>query len=162
MKLKDVLRIERERNNLTVEQMAAKLGLKVEFYEELEGEASPLEGCGYQSLAQIAIKLSTPTSRLISKTGKSSEAKQYAGQCGKLITTHREKRRISRGDLAKQLNIPIDELAFIEEGKSQLEVYAPLLLQFAELVGQPIFNLFYPCGLPLDRLEDYPLSIKTI
>ena len=156
MKLKDVLRMERERNNLTAEQMAAKLGLKVESYEDLEGEESPLEECGYHRLVQIAIKLSTPTSRLISKTGKSSEAKQHAGQCGKLIMAHREKRQISRDDLAKQLNIPINELAFIEEGKSQLEAYAPLLLQFAELVGQPIFNLFYPCGLPLDRLEDYP------
>jgi hypothetical protein len=29
-------------------------------------------------------------------------------------------------------------------------------LRFAEMIEQPIFNLFYPCGLPLQELQDYP------
>jgi hypothetical protein len=44
----------------------------------------------------------------------------------------------------------------IERGESPLEEFGPLLLRFAELVEQPVFNLFYPCSLPLEKLEDYP------
>ena len=28
--------------------------------------------------------------------------------------------------------------------------------QLSEAIDQPVFNLFYPCGLPFDTLEDYP------
>ena len=28
--------------------------------------------------------------------------------------------------------------------------------QGVEMIEQPVFNLFYPCGLPLDKLDDYP------
>ena len=38
----------------------------------------------------------------------------------------------------------------------RIEKYGPLLLHFAELIEQPVFNLFYPCGLPLEKLDDYP------
>jgi len=27
---------------------------------------------------------------------------------------------------------------------------------FAEIIEQPVFNLFYPCGLPFQELDDYP------
>jgi transcriptional regulator with XRE-family HTH domain len=107
-------------------------------------------------LAQIAIKLATPTSRLISETGKAAQAKQIDGQCAKLIKTHRERRQLGQGELAERLGMSIDEIASIESGRSPLENYAPLLLRFAEVIEQPIFNLFYPCGLPLEKLEDYP------
>jgi len=44
----------------------------------------------------------------------------------------------------------------IENGESPLEYCGPFLLRFAEVIEQPIFNLFYPCGVPLDKLVDYP------
>jgi hypothetical protein len=50
----------------------------------------------------------------------------------------------------------VEELALVENGASALEQYAPLLLRFAEVIDQPIFNLFYPCGLPFAELRDYP------
>lgn len=155
MKLGDVLRKERERRKLDAEKIAADLGLPVEAYQELEGGASPVEEWG-PKLAQIAIKLSTPTSRLISETGRAAQARREDGQCGKLIREHREKRQLSHEDLASQLALPVEEVVSIENGETPLETYAPVLLRFAEVVDQPIFNLFYPCGLPLDRLEDYP------
>ena len=155
MKLGDVLRKERERKRLTIEDAAAKLSLSVEAYGELEAGASPIEEWG-PKLAQIAIKLSTPTSRLISETGKSAQARQRDGQCGQLIRGHRQKRELSQEDLAKQLEWPLEELASVENGSSPLEQYAPLLLRFAETIDQPIFNLFYPCGLPFAQLKDYP------
>jgi transcriptional regulator with XRE-family HTH domain len=154
MKLGDVLRKERERKRFTVEYAATYLGLPAETFEEMEGGESLTEEWG-PKLAEIAIKLSTPTSRLISETGKSAEAKQRPGQCGELIKAHREKKGLSREDFAEQLNWPVEQVELIEKGESPLETYAPVLLRFAEMINQPIFNLFYPCGLPFSELTDY-------
>jgi transcriptional regulator with XRE-family HTH domain len=155
MKLGDVLRKERERKRLGVEDAAAKLGLSIDAYQEIEAGASPIEEWG-PKVAEIAIKLKTPTARLISETGRSAQAAQDGGQCGRLIRKHREKRELSREELVAQLGWPSELLASLEEGGSPLEQYAPLLLQFAEMIDQPIFNLFYPCGLPYGGLKDYP------
>lgn len=155
MKLGDVLRKERSRKKMTEDDMSANLALSAEAYRELEGGESPIEEWG-PKLALIAIKLSTPTSRLISETGKSAQAKQTDGQCGRLITKHRENRELSCEELAAKLSWATEELALVEDGKSPLEEYAPLLLRFAEAIDQPIFNLFYPCGLPFAELRDYP------
>jgi transcriptional regulator with XRE-family HTH domain len=155
MKFGDVLRKERERRSLTVDDAAAKLGLSAVAYTEVEGGASPIEDWA-PKLAEIAIKLATPTSRLISETGKSAQAAQENGQCGRLIRAHRESRGLSREDLAAQLGWTVEQLVAIENGASPLEQYAPMTLRFAEVIEQPIFNLFYPCGLPFAELTDYP------
>lgn len=155
MKLGDVLRKERERKKMAVEDVALRLGISIEQYLELEAGGSPAEEWG-PKLARIAIKLKTPTSRLIAETGNSAHAKQVEGQCGKLIRAQRERRGLSQNELAEKLEIPTAELESIEHGNTQLEDYGPALLSFAETVDQPIFNLFYPCGLPIDQLTDYP------
>ena len=155
MKLGDVLRKERERSKLSIEDVSTGLGVDADEYRQLESGSSAIEDWG-PSLGQIAIKLSTPTSRLISETGRSSGANKQDGQCGKLIRGHRERKDLSRDEFAKQLGWPVDKVIAIEQGESPLETYAPLLLRFAETIDQPIFNLFYPCGLPLEKLEDYP------
>lgn len=155
MKLGEVLRKERERKKLSVEQVAGDLGLIIEEYGRWESGESPIEEWG-PKLAKLAIKLSTPTSRLISETGRAAQAKQQEGQCGKLIKTHRERQKLSHEELATKLEVPVEEIVSIEEGKSPLETYAPSLLRFAEVIDQPVFNLFYPCGLPLEKLQDYP------
>ncbi|HKQ08252.1 MAG TPA: helix-turn-helix domain-containing protein [Blastocatellia bacterium] len=155
MKLGDVFKKERERKRLTVDDAAARLGLTATAYTEVEGGSSPIEDWA-PKLAEIAIKLATPTSRLISETGKSAQAAQEDGQCGRLIRAHRESRGLSRETLATQLGWPVEQLAAVESGVSPLEQYAPLTLRFAEAVDQPIFNLFYPCGLPFTELTDYP------
>ena len=156
MKLGDVIQKERKLRGLSVEEVASRLGIPLEEYEQIEAGSSLAEGWGPKILANIAIKLHTPTSRLISKTGKASDAAQETGQCGKLIKMNRENRQISLEEFAGQIEVPVSELEQIERGESPMEKYGPLLLGFAEIIEQPIFNLFYPCGLPLDRLEDYP------
>jgi transcriptional regulator with XRE-family HTH domain len=155
MKLGDVLKKERERQKLTINDVALKLGISGDTYQELEAGNSPIEEWGPR-LAKVAIKLKSPTSRLISETGKSANANPAKGGCAALIKAHREKRALGQEELANSLGISVEEIALIENGESPLETYAPLLLHFAELVEQPIFNLFYPCGLPLDQLNDYP------
>ncbi len=153
MKLGDVLKKEREAKGLSVADTASTLGIPEERYRDLEEGRSPAEKWG-PLLATIAIKLGTPTARLISETGKSAQAR--SGECGNLIKKHRERRQKSVEELAGLAELPQAEYALIEKGESPIEEFGPLLLRFAELIEQPIFNLFYPCGLPLAKLEDYP------
>lgn len=153
MKLCDVMRKERARSVLSAEEIALKLSLSADEYRSLEASDS-LEESGLK-LSQIAVRLKTPTSRLISETGKSAQARREAGQCGKLIRSRRESIGLTREQLAELIGIPVAEMEAIEDGKSPLEEHGPLLLRFAEAVSQPIFNLFHPHGLPLHQLSDY-------
>jgi transcriptional regulator with XRE-family HTH domain len=93
---------------------------------------------------------------LISETGQAAQAMRIDGQCGKLIKLRREKKGLSKKDFSEKLGVTEEDVTSIENGKTPLEIYAPLLLKFAEIIEQPIFNLFYPCGLPLAELGDYP------
>ena len=153
MKLGDVLKKERERKKLSLDDMAGKLNLPLEKYQEMEAGNSPAEKWG-PLLARIAIKLETPTSRLLADSGKSADTK--AGQAGELIKKHRERRTKTPEQLAELLEVSREEYQEIEDGKSPIEEYGPILLHYAEVIDQPVFNLFYPCGLPLEKLDDYP------
>lgn len=183
MKLGDVLKKERDRKKIPFDDMASKLGLPPEEYKEMEDGSSEAEKWG-PLLAKIAIKLETPTSRLLADSGKSADCK--AGQAGELIRKHRERRsKIEQADeqlrlgqinqtlhddlvrkhresaktvdeLAEYIEVSKDEYEQIEAGQSGIEKYGPLLLHYAEVIEQPVFNLFYPCGLPLEKLDDYP------
>lgn len=155
MKLGDVLRKERDRKKLTAEDVAAKLGISVDEYQQLEAGTSPAEEWG-RTLAEMAIQLGVPTARLISPTGRASQAGQGATRCGELIRAHRERKGISKSELAERAGLTLEEMDAVENAQTALEDCAPLLLSFAEAIDQPIFNLFYPCGLPLDQLTDYP------
>ena len=64
MKLGQVLMKERERKKLSSEDVAGKLGIPAEKYQEIEAGNSPAETWG-PLLTNIAIKLETPTSRLL-------------------------------------------------------------------------------------------------
>ncbi len=153
MKLGDVLKKERERKKLSFDETASRLGISQEHYGEMEGGSSPAEKWG-PLLAKIAIKLETPTSRLLAESGKSADTKN--GQAGELIRKHRERRQKTVEQMAEQLEISKEEYEQIEAGQSGIEEYGPLLLHYAEIIEQPVFNLFYPCGLPLEKLDDYP------
>ncbi|RMH18393.1 MAG: helix-turn-helix domain-containing protein [Acidobacteria bacterium] len=153
MKLGDVLRKEREKVGLSAAEMAAKLELTPEEYSQMEAGASAAETWG-PHLAQIAITLETPTSRLLADSGRAADCRP--GQAGILIAKHRERRGKSPEEVAEALGIAVEEYRKIEAGESPLERMGPLLLRFAEVIEQPVFNLFYPCGLPFQELDDYP------
>jgi transcriptional regulator with XRE-family HTH domain len=153
VKLGDVLKKERERKKLSLEDMAGRLGIPEEKYREMEGGDSPAERWG-PTLARIAIKLETPTSRLLAESGRSADTRP--GQAGELIRKHRERRNKTADQLADEIEVSKEEYQQIEAGQSPIEEYGPLLLHYAEVIEQPVFNLFYPCGLPLDKLDDYP------
>ncbi len=162
MKLGDVLKKEREAKDLSVEEVASRLGISEDDYQQMEGGESAAEKWG-PALAQIAIKLETPTSRLLAESGKAADCK--AGQAGELITGHRERREVSVDDMVEwvttelgklELEFTAEEYQEVEAGKSPIEQVGPRLLGFAEAIEQPVFNLFYPCGLPFQELDDYP------
>ena len=153
MKLGDVLKKERNNKNLSVDEVAEKLGIKAKEWETMEAGESPAEEWG-PHLAQIAIELETPTSRLLAESGRFEDTKK--GQAGGLIKGHRERRDKSEVQMAEALGITEDQYKEIEAGKSPLETYGPRFLGFAETIEQPVFNLFYPCGLPFQELDDYP------
>lgn len=156
MKLGDVLKKEREKKELSTEEVAEKLGITNKEYGEMEGGESDAERWG-PILAHIAIELETPTSRLLAESGRSEDCKK--GQAGGLIKGHRENREKTTEQLVEalsQFEVTAEEYASVEKGESPIEVMGPRFLAFAEAIEQPVFNLFYPCGLPFQELDDYP------
>ncbi len=153
MKLGDVLRKERTKKEIPVADMAGHLEIPESEYLELEEGESPAETWGPR-LAQIAIELETPTSRLLAESGRAEDTRP--GQAGKLIRGHRERCGRSAEEMAEALGVEAGEYHSVEAGESPIETYGPLLLAFAEKIDQPVFNLFYPCGLPFQELDDYP------
>lgn len=153
MKLGEVIKKERLRRDIEVKQIALQLRISLEEYLELEQGFSPVERWA-PILGQIAIAFAVPTSRLLAVSGKSVDT--ATGQAGKLIKSHRKTRQMTIEEVAQQIGLPTEEYEAVEQGQSPIEKYGPLLLRFAEIIEQPIFNLFYPCGVPLDKLNDYP------
>lgn len=153
MKLGDVLRKERVKKKLSVEEVAERLGIPAGEWQAMEEGESPAEEWG-PLLAQLAIELETPTSRLLADSGRFADTRE--GQAGELIRQHRERREKSPAAMAEAAGITESEYQEIEDGTSPLETYGPRFLGFAEAIEQPVFNLFYPCGLPFQELDDYP------
>ena len=153
MKLGQVVKKERERKKLSPADVASRLGIPEERYAEIEGGSSPVETWG-PLLFQSAVKLETPTSRLLADSGKSKDCRP--GQAGELIRKHRERKQMTADQLAQHLGISKEEVEEIEAGRSGIEEYGPLLLGFAEVIEQPVFNLYLPHGIQYDQLDDYP------
>jgi transcriptional regulator with XRE-family HTH domain len=153
MRLAEVLRKERERRGVSIAAAAARLNISEADYRQLERGRSPAEKWAIV-LGRLALTLGTPTARLISEDGKAAAVQP--GACGPLIRRRREERQTSPEALAAAAELSAAEYEEIEMGASPLEVFGPQLLRFAELIEQPIYNLLYPCGVPLEKLEDYP------
>lgn len=154
MKQGEVLMKERERKKLSPEDMAGKLGIPVERYQEIEAGNSPAETWGPR-IRDLAVALGVPTSRMFATSGKSADTRP--GQAAELIRKHRETRQIGVETLAEKLGIPREEYEALESGSSEIEEWGPLFLRFAETIEQPVFNLFHPFGLPFEKLslQDY-------
>jgi transcriptional regulator with XRE-family HTH domain len=152
MKLGQVLRIERERVGLATEKAASQMMVSLEHYRELEEGTSSAERWG-PLLAKIAVQLQTPTARLLSESGKSADGK--AGEAGRLIRQHRAQKGMATAAMADAVGLSTEEYNSVERGDSPLEQIGLPLLRFSEAIDQPLFNLFYPCGVPLEDLAEY-------
>jgi transcriptional regulator with XRE-family HTH domain len=155
VKLGEVLAKERKAKKIEAAEMASRLGVTEEEYARIEAGETSAEEWGPR-LAQIAITLEVPTSRLLAESGRFDDTRQEPGQAGNLIRGHRERRARSLEETAEAVGVSVDDYRTIEAGDSEVEKWGPLFLGFAEQIEQPVFNLFYPCGLPFQELDDYP------
>ena len=153
MTIGQVLAKERERKGMACEQVAIGLNLTPPEYRDMEAGSPDLERWALL-LAEIAIHLKVPTSRLLAESGRGADA--VAGQVGKRIAHFCSLRDLSPATLTLAVGCTPEEWKQIEAGESPLEYFGPKLLCFAELMDLPVFNLFYPCGLPAKTLQDYP------
>ncbi len=150
MKLGEVLDLERERQGLGPAEAAARLGLSADAYEALVGGASDAERWG-PLLAGIAIALGVPAARLVAGSGRAADARP--GEVGGLVRRHREERGRCAGEMAAALGLAPGEYAAIEAGETPMETWGPLLLSFAEMAGEPLFDLCHPRGIALGELD---------
>jgi transcriptional regulator with XRE-family HTH domain len=150
----EVLMKERERKKLSAEEMAEKLGVSPEKYREVEAGNSPAERWG-PAIRDLAVTLNVPTSRMFAPSGKSADTRP--GQAGELIRKHREARQLTPEQVAEKAGLSAEEYTKIESGSSEIEELGPFFLRFAEVIEQPVFNLFHPFGLPFEKLtlDDY-------
>jgi transcriptional regulator with XRE-family HTH domain len=153
MTLGQVIAKERTACGIAPEEMAARLGLGEAEYQEIEAGRSAAETWGPR-LATIAVTLEAPTARLLTPSGCAADARD--GDAGRLIAHRRTERNLTVAAMASALGMSVEEYESIERGESPLESIGPTLLRVAEIIEQPVFNLFYPCGLPFETLDDYP------
>lgn len=67
-----------------------------------------------------------------------------------LVAADRGRFGLDVDELARRLG-----LSALESGTSAAERWLPLLLGVAQELDQPIFNFFYPFGVPLRELDAY-------
>lgn len=76
---------------------------------------------------------------------------------GDVLKKERERRSIPAAEMAEHLGLSSDAYEALESGNSPMEEYAPLILNFASKIQAPVSSLYYPCGIPFQELDDYPL-----
>jgi transcriptional regulator with XRE-family HTH domain len=153
VKLGDVIRKERERRGITPSYAAECLRLSIDEYEALERGDSSAERWG-PLVARCAITFAVPMARLLSPSGRSESVEQ--SQVGTLFQKYRLGSGLSVQATADELGIDASQYEAIEAGVAPVGQMAAWLLAFGEMVDQPVFNFFFPCGLSLERIDDYP------
>lgn len=161
MKQGEVLMKERERKKLSLEDLAEKLGMPVEKYQEIEAGDSQAEKWG-PIIRDLAVALEVPTSRMFATSGKWADTRK--GQAGELIRGHREAKGKSAESIAEKIGLSVEDYRQIEAGSSDIEEWGPFFMRFAAEVLDPhfpgvVFNLFHPFGLPFEKLSlaDYKI-----
>lgn len=152
MTVGDVLCEERIRRGLSLSKVAFHLNISTQEYAFMETGRSEVEKWG-ALLANLAVALSWPMSRLLSESGRLADVRD--GMAPELIGKARESAGKSAGEVAALLQISEQEYSRIESGKTPIGEHGRRMLAFSELTGEPVFNFFYPCGLPLAALSPY-------
>ncbi len=75
---------------------------------------------------------------------------------GDVLKKERERKGVAIEAAAEQLGIGVDRYVAIEGGEdADFETAASLVLQFNEMVGGQVGQLYYPCGIPFTEVRDY-------
>ena len=80
---------------------------------------------------------------------------------GDVLTKEREMNGISGDQMADKLGISASSYAEIESGQNaEFEAAAVLVANFAKALGYPGVNgLYYPCGIPFQKVGDYEYRV---
>ena len=131
----------------------------------------PFSGIVVELLERQAAGVEEVEDRLVDDLGETQEQRtvlldrRLAGLDLQVLLLRKRRREKSVEEILEAVNrervdptpeLSQEEYLEIEAGKSPIEKYGPLFLGFAEVIEQPVFNLFYPCGLPFQELDDYP------
>lgn len=111
----------------------------MESYIQVESGESGIEDWGVL-LARVAVVLSTPMSRLIPAAGASVDATRHS--VGALVCEARKRRNLTEEHLARRLGLSTDAYRRVEGGLTPIEHWSRAAHRYAELVEQPVFNLF--------------------
>ncbi|MEM1178170.1 MAG: helix-turn-helix domain-containing protein [Acidobacteriota bacterium] len=77
---------------------------------------------------------------------------------GEVLRKERERKSLSLEDVAERMQISVEALQALEAGANhEFENAGGLLLQFNQLIEGQVSQIFYPCGLPFQELDDYPI-----
>ncbi|MGH9348417.1 MAG: hypothetical protein ACRD26_14250 [Vicinamibacterales bacterium] len=150
MTLAELLVAERTKCGVGIDALASRLGVSTSDLQELEAGAEPAEAWG-ALVADLAIALGVPMSRFIAETGKASDYR--TGNCGRLARHWRVTRGLALQQVAVSSGIAQEALNKLESGDSPAERWLPVLLGIAQEIDQPLFNFFYPYGVPLRELD---------
>ncbi len=75
---------------------------------------------------------------------------------GDVLRKERENRELATAEAANRLGISVAEYEAIEAGEdASFESAASLVLQFNEMIGGQVGQLYYPCGIPFTEVTDY-------
>src|SRR5262249_43583036 len=147
-----LLTIERTRYGISRDVLADRLKVPVSELDALETGVEPAEAWGV-TLADLAVALGVPISRFIAETGRPED--YQPGNCGRLARDWRERCGLSLDQLVAKSGIAREQLDELERGTSPAERWLPRLLGIAQALDQPLFNFFYPYGVPLKELDAY-------
>jgi transcriptional regulator with XRE-family HTH domain len=154
MRLATLIAQERKRAGLSVDALAARAGVMPADVQALEGGAPQAETWGAR-FADLAIALEVPISRLIAESGRAADHRP--GDCGRLVAAWRAKKARALDETAAAAGMTTGDLRALESGLDEArgaDRWMPVLLAVAQAVDQPLFNFFYPYGVPLRELEE--------
>eukprot|EP00906_Rhabdomonas_costata_P038414 RCo054192 len=146
------MRAERERQGISLAEMARRMQMAEQEYTELEEGRTEVEVWA-PLLGHFAMVTSRPTSRFMAASGRWEDA--VPGKVGPRLREIREELRIPMERMVDSLPISVAEYAQIEQGVTGMEVWPPKLLKFANLTGIPIYNFII--DLPLQELPLKPV-----
>ncbi|MEM8998606.1 MAG: helix-turn-helix domain-containing protein [Acidobacteriota bacterium] len=80
---------------------------------------------------------------------------------GEVLRKERERKGLSTQEVATRLGVGLSDLEAIEAGEHPaFEDAAGWVLQFNQLIEGQVSQFYYPCGIPFQELDDYPILAR--
>ena len=134
MSVSTALRAQRELAGLGVEEVSRACGISDDVYRALEAPNQDLEYWG-AILSNLLIELG------LEPWTSADHAQQTVGQH---VWRTRVDRGLTQSVVADRIGMSEGHYSTIEEGKSPLETFVPILIRFSKFVGVPIQYLITP------------------